>query len=60
MNSFTLGKLAEIHIQSLVDCADESRKARRGTSQTPTPRRKRRFHWHKEIGATCPTAAMAK
>ena len=34
MNSFTLGKLAEIHIQGLVDGADESRRARRVTSPT--------------------------
>jgi hypothetical protein len=29
MNSFTLGKLAEIHIQGLIDGADEGRNARR-------------------------------
>jgi hypothetical protein len=58
MNSFALGKLAEIHIRSLVEGADESRKARRGTSRRSTPRLKHHFHWHKELGATCPTGAM--
>jgi hypothetical protein len=58
MNSFALGKLAEIHIQSLIDGADESRKARRGTSRQRTPRRKGHFQWHKELGATCLTGAM--
>jgi hypothetical protein len=58
MNSFALGKLAEIHIQSLIDGADESRKARRGASRRLAPRRKGHFHWPKELGATCPTGAM--
>jgi hypothetical protein len=48
MNSFTLRKLAEIHIQSLVDSAGEGRKARRSTSERLTPRLKPHFHWHKK------------
>jgi hypothetical protein len=48
MNSFGLGKLAEIHTQSLVDDADEGRTARRATSQWRTPRRRHHFHWHKK------------
>jgi hypothetical protein len=49
MNSFTLGKLAEFHIQSLVDGAEEGHKARRATSERRTSRRKHRFHWHKKV-----------
>jgi hypothetical protein len=49
MNSFTLGKLAEFHIQSLVDGADEGRNARRADSKRSAPRRKHRFHWHKKV-----------
>jgi hypothetical protein len=60
MNSFALGKLAEIHIRSLVDGADESREARRGISPRPTARRRHHFHWHKGFGAPCPTGAMTK
>ena len=48
MNSFTLGKLAEIHIQSLVDGACGGRKVRRATSQRPTPRPKGHLHWRKK------------
>lgn len=48
MNSFTLGKLAEIHVQGLVAGADESRRARRATSQRLAPRRTHHFHWHKK------------
>lgn len=58
MNSFALGKLAEIHIQNLVDGADESRRALRGTHQRLTP--KQHFHWHKELGTTYSFRAMTK
>jgi hypothetical protein len=44
MNSFTLGRLAEIHIQSLVDGVGQGRTTRRATSQ----RRKHHFHWNKK------------
>jgi hypothetical protein len=61
MNSFALGKLAEIHIQSLVDGADEARKARRPVSQPITPQRKHHFRWHKKsVKTTFPTRAMTK
>jgi hypothetical protein len=46
MNVFTLGKLADIHIQSLFDGADEGRRARRATSQCTTPRLTHYFHRH--------------
>jgi hypothetical protein len=46
MNSFALGKLAEIYIQSLVDGADEGRKVRRASFR----RRE----------TTCPSRAMTK
>jgi hypothetical protein len=49
MNSFTLTKLAEIHIQSLVDSADEGRRARRATFQPLAPRSKHHFHRRKRI-----------
>jgi hypothetical protein len=48
MNSFSLGKLAEIHIESVVGDADEGRRARRATSQRLTPRLRHHFHWHKK------------
>jgi hypothetical protein len=61
MNSFTLGKLAEIHIQGLVDGADKVRTARRATSPCRAPRPKHRVEWHKKsANRTCPSAAMAK
>ena len=60
MNSFALGKLAEIHIQNPVDGADESRRARRGTPQRLIPRRMQHFHRHKELGTTFPIRAMTK
>lgn len=49
MNSFTLGKLAEIYIQRLVESADEGRKARRDTSPCLTPRFKHHLHWRRRI-----------
>jgi hypothetical protein len=60
MNSFALGKLAEIHIQSLVEGAEESRRARRGTSHRRTPRLTQHFHWHKQLGSTSPIGAMTR
>jgi hypothetical protein len=61
MNSFTLGKLAEIHIQSLVDGVDEARRARRPASKRLTPRLKHHFHWHrKSVKTTFPSTAMTK
>ena len=60
MNSFALGKLAEIHIQNLVDGADESRRARRGTPQRLNPRRTQHFHRHRELGTTYSFRAMTK
>jgi hypothetical protein len=57
--SFTLGDLAEIHIQRLADVADESRRARPATSQRRAPRRKRHFHWHKSA-IRLPSGAMTK
>jgi hypothetical protein len=56
MNSFSLGKLADIHIQSLVDDADEGRTARRATSHWRTPRRRLHFHWHKKSVKQAPDA----
>lgn len=46
MNSFSLGKLADIHIRSLVDGANEGRTARRVTPHCRTLRLKHYFHWH--------------
>jgi hypothetical protein len=61
LNSFTLGKLAQIHIQTLVEVADEVRAARRATSPCRAPRRKYRFDWHKKSANTIsPCAAMTK
>jgi hypothetical protein len=51
-----LGKLADIHIQSLVDDADEGRTARRATSHWRTPRRRLHFHWHKKSVKQAPDA----
>ncbi len=45
MNSFTLGKLAQSHIQSLLDGASEARRTRRITPRRP----KHHFHWHKKV-----------
>jgi hypothetical protein len=59
MNAFTMGKLAKIRVQSLVDSADEDRQARPAPSQRPTPRLKRHFHWHKTI-TKFPSRAMSK
>jgi hypothetical protein len=59
MNSFTLGKLAEIHIQSLSDGAEKGRQVRRATSQCRTPRRKYRVRWRKRI-VPCPSGATAQ
>jgi hypothetical protein len=58
MNSFALGKLAKIHIQSLVDNADEGRRTAGATSQRRTPRRKHYFRWHKRRAMASPKAMM--
>jgi hypothetical protein len=61
MNSFTLGKLAGIRIKSLVDDADEARRARRATSQCRAPRREYHFIWHKtRVGIASPCGALPK
>ncbi len=43
-----LGKLSEIHIESLVDGIDKARKARRATSPRLTSRPHHHFHWRKK------------
>jgi hypothetical protein len=56
MNSFALGKLAKIHIQGLVDDADEGRKTWGATSQRRTPSSKHYFRWHKRRAMASPKA----
>jgi hypothetical protein len=56
MNPFILGKLAEIHIQSLFDSANGSRATRRATSRCRDTRPKRHFHWRKKSVQQTPQA----
>lgn len=61
MNSFTLGKLAEIRIQTLVEGADQVRTARRAASQRRAPRRKHHFDGPKRsVDSTSLCGAMSK
>ena len=56
MNSFSLGKLAEIHIQSLFVGADEGRTARHATYHCRTLRLEHHFHWRKKSVKQAPQA----
>jgi hypothetical protein len=60
VNPFVLGKLAEIHIQGLVERADESRTARRATSKRRSARLKHHFLWRAECATTSLRGAMTK
>jgi hypothetical protein len=61
INSFTLGKLAQIHLQTLVDVADGVRASRRATSSSRVLRRKYHFDWHrKSANRISPCGAMTK
>jgi hypothetical protein len=59
MNSYGWGKLAEIHIQSLMDAASEGREARGASSPRRASRPRHHFHWHKHE-MTSLYGAMAK
>jgi hypothetical protein len=60
MNPFCLGKLAEFHIQRLVDEANEGRTARRARSQYRSLRPKHHFHWRHESVNKAPSRAVQK
>jgi hypothetical protein len=60
MNPFVLGKLAEIHIQGLVERADENRTARRATSKRRTARPRHHFLWRGDCVTTSLRGAMTK
>jgi hypothetical protein len=61
MNPYTLGKLADIHIQSLMEGAGKGRNARRVPSLRLSPRRQHHFHWHKKSVERPPhVAALTK
>jgi len=60
MNPFVLGKLAEIHIQGLVERGDESRTARKTASKRRTARLEHHFRWHRERQTTSLCGAMTR
>ncbi|MCU1363796.1 MAG: hypothetical protein JWM55_1624 [Acidimicrobiaceae bacterium] len=61
MNSFTLGKIASLHIQSLLDEVDEGRKARRSISQRLSALLMHHFHWqNKSLTTSLPSRATTK
>jgi hypothetical protein len=61
MNSFNLGKLAEIHNQNLLESADKIRRARSAAPRRLAPPRKYQFRWStKSMKRPFPAEAMAK
>jgi hypothetical protein len=60
MNPFVLGKLAEIHVQGLVERGDESRTARRALRERRPARLEHHFRWHGERQTTSLCGAMTR